>query len=271
MLFLDRRVPDLDTEELIAIIQRRFPGIQVVLLDSDDAALASGDAENEAEKAERSEVRPFASAAPQAAAHGCLWKTSDGESEPLPGMIELRGIFQSGKKKKLLNHGIQFRRFILEPLKLGIERRSGLPSRQRQCQIQSRQWRPKLMGDLHQKDETELLDPTRSLEVDTHHAGNIVDADEPVLPTEYVDCIFGQLQELPEVLGHSGRTHELSRQLSPARDVVHHGRFEKRQCLVDVAFEVAREEGLNQCQSVIGHGVPLPQGWVGVCIYLTTR
>src|SRR5580698_5676189 len=34
MLFLDRRVSDLDTEELIAIIQKRFPGIQVVLLDS---------------------------------------------------------------------------------------------------------------------------------------------------------------------------------------------------------------------------------------------
>ena len=35
LLFLDRRVPDLETEELIAIIQRRFPGIQVVLMDSD--------------------------------------------------------------------------------------------------------------------------------------------------------------------------------------------------------------------------------------------
>jgi DNA-binding NtrC family response regulator len=35
VLFLDRRLQDLDAEELIAIIQRRFPGIQVVLLDSD--------------------------------------------------------------------------------------------------------------------------------------------------------------------------------------------------------------------------------------------
>jgi DNA-binding NtrC family response regulator len=34
VLFLDRRLPDLDAEEVIAIIQRRFPGIQVVLLDS---------------------------------------------------------------------------------------------------------------------------------------------------------------------------------------------------------------------------------------------
>jgi DNA-binding NtrC family response regulator len=41
VLFLDRRVPDLDTDELIAIIQRRFPGTQVVLLDSDADASAS--------------------------------------------------------------------------------------------------------------------------------------------------------------------------------------------------------------------------------------
>jgi DNA-binding NtrC family response regulator len=83
VLFLDRRVPDLDTEELIAIIQRRFPGIQVVLLDSDDATVTSDDAG----KAEKSDVRLFTSAAPEAAAHGCLWKTSEGVAEPLPGMI----------------------------------------------------------------------------------------------------------------------------------------------------------------------------------------
>lgn len=35
VLFLDRRLPDLDTEELMATIGRRFPGIQVVLLDSE--------------------------------------------------------------------------------------------------------------------------------------------------------------------------------------------------------------------------------------------
>ena len=35
VLFLDRRLPDLDAEELIAIIQRRFPGTRVVMLDSD--------------------------------------------------------------------------------------------------------------------------------------------------------------------------------------------------------------------------------------------
>ena len=37
VLFLDRRLPDLDAEELLAVIRRRFPGIQVVLLDSDDS------------------------------------------------------------------------------------------------------------------------------------------------------------------------------------------------------------------------------------------
>ena len=38
VLFLDRRLPDLDAEELIAIIQRRFPGTQVVMLDSDGSS-----------------------------------------------------------------------------------------------------------------------------------------------------------------------------------------------------------------------------------------
>jgi DNA-binding NtrC family response regulator len=38
VLFLDRRLPDLDAEELVAIIKRRFPGIKVVLLDSDSGA-----------------------------------------------------------------------------------------------------------------------------------------------------------------------------------------------------------------------------------------
>ena len=36
VLFLDRRLPDLDAGELVATIQRRFPAIQVVMLDSDN-------------------------------------------------------------------------------------------------------------------------------------------------------------------------------------------------------------------------------------------
>src|SRR5208282_3790755 len=39
VLFLDRRLPDLDAEELSQIVRQRFPGIEVVLLDaSSDAA-----------------------------------------------------------------------------------------------------------------------------------------------------------------------------------------------------------------------------------------
>lgn len=38
LLFLDRRLNDLDVEELIEIIKLRHPGIEVVLLDSDSAA-----------------------------------------------------------------------------------------------------------------------------------------------------------------------------------------------------------------------------------------
>jgi len=37
LLFLDRRLPDLDTEELTQIIKLRFPGIELVLLDSDSS------------------------------------------------------------------------------------------------------------------------------------------------------------------------------------------------------------------------------------------
>ncbi|HME36516.1 MAG TPA: sigma-54 dependent transcriptional regulator [Candidatus Sulfotelmatobacter sp.] len=43
VLFLDRRLPDLDTEELLAIIQRRFPGTQVVMLDSEDVRSSDED------------------------------------------------------------------------------------------------------------------------------------------------------------------------------------------------------------------------------------
>lgn len=45
LLYLDRCLPDLDAEELVGIIKRRFPGIEVVVLDSDNGQvlpLASG-------------------------------------------------------------------------------------------------------------------------------------------------------------------------------------------------------------------------------------
>jgi len=39
LLFLDRRLPDLDAEEVIQIIKIRFPGIQVIMLDSDGGSI----------------------------------------------------------------------------------------------------------------------------------------------------------------------------------------------------------------------------------------
>ncbi|MGP0020519.1 MAG: sigma 54-interacting transcriptional regulator [Candidatus Sulfotelmatobacter sp.] len=52
VLFLDRRLPDLDAEELFAIIQRRFPGTQVVMLDSEGAR---GSEENRREQDQHEE------------------------------------------------------------------------------------------------------------------------------------------------------------------------------------------------------------------------
>ncbi len=79
LLFLDRRLPDLDAEELIAIIQRRFSGVQVVLLDSDAAPVP--------EPAENPHELSFAAKVDQAAAHEGPrdWKTAC--FEPLPAMI----------------------------------------------------------------------------------------------------------------------------------------------------------------------------------------
>jgi DNA-binding NtrC family response regulator len=79
VLFLDRRLPDLDADELISIIQRRFPGIQVVLLDSDSSEgeepSSHGIAETEfGAKAPMEEV-------PKREPLSCA------EVEPLPGMI----------------------------------------------------------------------------------------------------------------------------------------------------------------------------------------
>ena len=85
VLFLDRRVPDLDTEELIAIIQQRFPGIQVVLLDSD-----AGFSADSGEKISRPEGNRFMPGARPGAVQVGESKTKEnqpGEFEPLPGMI----------------------------------------------------------------------------------------------------------------------------------------------------------------------------------------
>ncbi len=90
VLFLDRRLPDLDTEELIQIIRRRFPGIEVVLLDSASGQalpMPGGDANSVPYAAHRvkassardnftAKVSPWPSTLPAAV-----------PVEPLPGMI----------------------------------------------------------------------------------------------------------------------------------------------------------------------------------------
>jgi DNA-binding NtrC family response regulator len=92
VLFLDRRLPDLDAEELIAIIERRFPGTQVVMLDSDGNPALGSETAGESEKDSWARRGPFR--------NGVRLETGGreaglGESrlpaperiEPLPGMI----------------------------------------------------------------------------------------------------------------------------------------------------------------------------------------
>ena len=101
VLVLDRRVADLDSDELIAIIQRRFPGIQVVLLDS-DAGFAGEETKREAERDgwNAAPESPFESAEEALPAKmeeritpaNGAWKAAENRAEarraePLPGMI----------------------------------------------------------------------------------------------------------------------------------------------------------------------------------------
>ena len=85
VLFLDRRVQDLDSEELRAIIEQRFPGIQVVLLDSDAASPA-----DEAGNARQDPDLPVRAAAEEEDASRTAAAGEDRNKEqyePLPGMI----------------------------------------------------------------------------------------------------------------------------------------------------------------------------------------
>lgn len=76
LLFLDRRIPDLDSEEVIAIIQRRFPGIQVVMLDSDSAQPSDMSPSSEA-----------AASSPSWLTRANTTSTASASLEALPGMI----------------------------------------------------------------------------------------------------------------------------------------------------------------------------------------
>jgi DNA-binding NtrC family response regulator len=97
-LFLDRRMPDLESDELVMIIAQRFPGIQVVLLDSAGADCAqseqSEEREERAEREEREERAPGSEPSPLAGPQrivqeDCNAKKSAGMvgAASLPGMI----------------------------------------------------------------------------------------------------------------------------------------------------------------------------------------
>jgi len=72
VLFLDRRLPDLEAEEVMAISQRRFPRVQVVLLDLDD---------------ETSNGRESDSGNPHVVSDAAASACASPAFEPLPGII----------------------------------------------------------------------------------------------------------------------------------------------------------------------------------------
>ncbi len=73
VLFLDRRLPDLDAEELMSIIRQRFPGIKVVMLDSDDA--------------EQDTAQPAIQIDSPTSRRNFLSNGRSSAASPLPGMI----------------------------------------------------------------------------------------------------------------------------------------------------------------------------------------
>jgi DNA-binding NtrC family response regulator len=78
VLFLDRCLPDLAVEELLAIVRHRFPGIQVVLLDAD--AAPPTDEERDTVAATGSPASSYPSRDSRVTADPAML-------EPLPGMI----------------------------------------------------------------------------------------------------------------------------------------------------------------------------------------
>ncbi len=84
VLFLDRRLRDLDADELIAIIQVRFPGIQVVPLDSDQTGEPS-----DRELKTRTRAPGLCSTELK-----CDPPDDPPVPEPLPGMIGLSAAMQ---------------------------------------------------------------------------------------------------------------------------------------------------------------------------------
>jgi DNA-binding NtrC family response regulator len=94
VLFLDRQLPDLDAEELMAIIGRRFPEIQVVLLDADGAGFAADRVcealnEDKAWASETWESHPVPHPAPEPALDEREERkgAEAAMKQPLPGML----------------------------------------------------------------------------------------------------------------------------------------------------------------------------------------
>ena len=83
LLFLDRCLPDLDADEVAKIIRARFPGIEVVLLDSHSDGLPSSFTQNVPRY--ESWLRPSAAVSSGASSHGSSVPSC--EVNPLPGMI----------------------------------------------------------------------------------------------------------------------------------------------------------------------------------------
>jgi DNA-binding NtrC family response regulator len=98
VLFLDRRLQDLNSEELMAIIARRFPGIQVVLVDSDAGSTAEDVGRERTDRdlsASAAGAEPGSLIEVEVEVEEDTWRTAAREDqnknkaqyEPLPGMI----------------------------------------------------------------------------------------------------------------------------------------------------------------------------------------
>lgn len=94
VLFLDRCLPDLTPEEVIAISQQRFPGIRVVLFDSEHGVSSHGsDASENSTTPQEVVEMPLPQAAPES--RGALETfPASPEVAPLPGMIGTSEVMQ---------------------------------------------------------------------------------------------------------------------------------------------------------------------------------
>jgi DNA-binding NtrC family response regulator len=86
LLYLDRRLPDLDADELVDIIKRKFPGIQVVVVDSDGSPGPPFESVA-AENARRQEMKQSGSMPPGALESRNEMPAIHEAAEVLPGMI----------------------------------------------------------------------------------------------------------------------------------------------------------------------------------------